>query len=95
MLPTVSAEMPWGLTVTPKDRQVVEASWDPRLYDPPGVRAMLEGLVAVVDRATVSPDLAVAELAPRRPPIARRRHGLAAPAWVHRLARVARALRAT
>jgi hypothetical protein len=34
-----------GLTVTPKERGVVEAFWDPRLYEPVAVRGMLEQLV--------------------------------------------------
>jgi len=78
-LPPVVAGMPWGLTVTPKERGVVEAFWDPRLYEPAGVRGMLEQLVTLVDRATTHPDLTVAELAPGRWRIPRVRRG-----WVRR-----------
>jgi acyl-CoA synthetase (AMP-forming)/AMP-acid ligase II len=63
-LPVVVAAMPWGLTVTAKERGVVEALWDPRLYEPRGAQAMLEQLVSLLDRATTCPDLTVAELAP-------------------------------
>jgi acyl-CoA synthetase (AMP-forming)/AMP-acid ligase II len=61
-LPPVVAAMPWGLTVTPKARGVVEAFFDPRLYEPTGVRGMLEELVALLGRATADPNLSVAEL---------------------------------
>jgi hypothetical protein len=87
-LPVVVAGMPWGLTVTPKHRGVIEALWDPRLYDPAGVRAMLGQLVALLDRATAAPDLAVAALAPGRR-AARLREALAGTSWLQRFARVA------
>jgi hypothetical protein len=59
--------VPWKLTVVVDQDSPVTAGFDPRRYDPAGVRAMLAQLVRLVERTTVAPEGRVGDLpaAPR------------------------------
>lgn len=53
------AIMPWGFTISfSKEDEVhrCDASFDARIYDPAGVRVMLERLVRFLDAASLNPD---------------------------------------
>jgi non-ribosomal peptide synthetase component F len=59
---------PWGLTVEAADEGVFRAAFDPRRYEPAGVRWLLTELAALLERAAADPALRIADLAPRTPP---------------------------
>ncbi len=56
--------MPWGFTLAfdPKQGPCGRAAFDARLYDPEGVRSMLDRFCRFLDRASATPDATLGEL---------------------------------